>query len=145
MSLFNSQPSSLPTLQSSNHAILPLFPCSSNEMQPARQGYTARRIPCQFSSCGHWFKSASGLKTYLCSVHSHGFNVPDDIDQQLPPDVVWEYHEKLTDMSSPLVLAVIKSCPTGNICDANGTDLPEGTPPLPHAPQGQDDWTPYWN
>lgn len=81
---------------------------------------------------------------HLRSVHSHHFNVADDTEQPLPPDVVWAYHEKLTSFSSLFALAVIKSHPTGKICNANGMDLPEGTPPLPHTPQGQDDWAPYW-
>ena len=114
-------------------------------MQPTRRGYTARWIPCRYASCGRWFKLATGLKTHLHSVHSHDFNVPNDTEQPLPPDVVREYHEKLAGLSSPLVLSVIKSHPTGKICDANGMDLPEDTPPLPHTLQGQDDWTPYWN
>ena len=113
-------------------------------MEHMRCGYTACWIPCQFASCGHQFKSATGLKTHLHSVHSHDFNVSNDTAQPLPPDVVQEYHEKLTGLSSPLVLAIIKSHSTGKICNANGMDLPEGTPPLPHTPQGQDDWTPYW-
>ena len=110
-------------------------------MQPTRQGYIARQIPCQFSSCGRWFKSAAGLKIHLHSVHSHDSNISNDTEQPLPPDVVQEYHEKSNGLSSSLVLTVIKSHSTGKICDANGMDLPEGTPPLPHTPQGQDDWT----
>lgn len=113
-------------------------------MQCMRQGYTTHQISCQFASCGCQFKSVTGLKMHLRSVHSHHFNVADDTEQPLPPDVVWAYHEKLTSFSSLFALAVIKSHPTGKICNANGMDLPEGTPPLPHTPQGQDDWAPYW-
>ena len=147
-------------------------------MQPTRRGFTARRIPCRFSSCGRWFKSATGLKTHLRSAHNHDFNRHDDAEQPVPPDVVRisktlelysspqlstalhsshssprrqsdllmrEYHEKLTGLFSLLVLTVIESYSTGNICDENGKDLPEGTPPLPHTPQDQDDWTLYRN
>ena len=59
--------------------------------------------------------------------------------------MVQEYHEKLTGLFSSLVLTIIESYSTGNICDENGKDLPEGTPPLPHTPQDQDDWTLYRN
>ena len=104
-------------------------------MEHMRHGCTARRIPCQFASCGLWFKSATGLKMHLHSVHSHDFNVSNDTVQSLLLDVVREYHEKLIGLSSPLVLAVIKSHSTGKICNANGMDLPEGTPPLPTLPR----------
>ena len=114
-------------------------------MQSTRRGYIARRIPCRFSSCGRWFKSAAGLKTHLHSFHRYDSNVSDDTEQPLPPDVVREYHEKLNGLSSSLIFTVIKSHSTGKICDANGMDLPEGTPPFPHTPHGQDDWTLYRN
>ena len=104
-------------------------------MQCMRQGYTTHQISCQFASCGCQFKSVTGLKMHLRSVHSHHFNVADDTEQPLPPDVVWAYHEKLTSFSSLFALAVIKSHPTGKICNANGMDLPEGTPPLPTLPR----------
>ena len=132
-------------LHSLDHFTRLLFPQPSTQMQPTRRGFTARWIPCRFSNCGRWFKSATGLKTHLHAAHGHDLNVPDDAEQSLPPDVVQEYHENLTGLLSPLIFVIIKSYHTGNVCDENGINLPEGTPPLPHTPQGQDDWTPYRN
>ena len=83
---------------------------------------------------------------HLHAAHGHDLSMPDDTEQPLLPDIVQEYHEKLTGLLSPLILIIVKSYHTGNVCDENGMDLPEGMLPLPHTPwQDQDDWTPYWN
>ena len=116
-------------------------------MQHTRRAYTACRVPCQFSSCRRWFKSPAALKAHLHAAHNHSFDVPNDsqpLPSRPPPDVVREYHEKLTGMSILFYFYThLLSC-AGRICNENGADIPEGTPPPPHT-QGPDDWTPYRN
>ena len=71
-------------------------------MQHTRRAYTARRVPCQFSSCRRWFKSPAALKAHLHATHNHNFDEANDsqpLPSRPPPDVVREYHEKLSGMS----------------------------------------------
>ena len=66
-----------------------------------------------------------------------------------PPQAVTHvYHSKLTGKLSIFSTSYIVNhslSNVGQICDANGNDLPPNTPPPPQNSRGPDDWTPYRN
>ena len=84
-------------------------------MQHTQRAYSARRIPCRFTNCGQWFRSLSAHTKHLRVVHNYHPDAPDDsqqLPQQPPPDILRDYHEKLTGMSALfiLLLALIVLC-----------------------------------